>query len=974
MASLSTRALLTLSFLILVILVCQADKTSQRRSVYCDRRCLYFVNKMLRLKHRNTVPNFEQYESSLERFCRSAKIESNKCTEFFGYALKHTDKSQSSWSICQNSKVCKADQQTEKKAGRKEAQLPSSCKVCDVLKKTFGSSLLRKQLSVLRNIISTVCKDTKSKEIHSSCGFVNKHLTAEKIEAMILLKPDSCENYLCNKAAVRAFAFLPRSVGSCKLCHKILNMTLDGIIGSMKIVDTVLQDVDKICDQLKTASEKTICRNAVQRTKKIFDYVIKELKITDLCEGLRICPGNKEDEPFFQVAKSFLSAKSESKACPACESVERVANGEMVNLKSKISAIKSYMDEACADVTDENLRKKCAIAKPIVSMASRNASGLLNADNCRNLMCGGAATFVKSIFPASEKSCSICKTTMKIVADGLKGTVSLVNGILKDVDGICDSLSSAKSKKACHYAISQTREIFKIVFSKLDFSKICTDLGFCKMNGLSNNPKPGKKFSGLLAATDASSASSEACPLCDTLSDNAKTAATIVSAQFAKLTANVKESCESTTNNQTLKCVRLQGILSNFKGDLVSNVLLKNCRNLACSSFAKTLIGKIPKGPKACYYCKYALNITSMAIKQSGALIHTILKSVSQICNDLKSEASKKKCLSIVDETKVVFDFVLKRLDFSSICKDLGLCPKEDSPVAKMYSSLSGKDKSAKCPLCDSVNKVGQDRFAMMQKAVFKLIKQVSGSCKEEQDPEVTQMCALTLANIKKMEGIKFPSNVCGYFLCSSDKAFPSFASKESCTICQNVAKIVSSSLGGAKQVVGVVLNDVEALCSRMKSKAAQQKCNFAVKETKIGFQLLMKSLEPGTVCKDLHLCNSWQKTVFSQVSKMGAFMKGSNNIDLCSSCKTFLDSLKTKDLKNGNVLAVCNSFGDSSMRHMCTTLSSKYSNIIASQRSNTPSAEICAKLQICSKSNKGQQVLQMLSGVLGKFSSLFME
>ncbi len=67
-------------------------------------------------------------------------------------------------------------------------------------------------------------------------------------------------------------------------------------------------------------------------------------------------------------------------------------------------------------------------------------------------MCNDAAQVLKSLFPASEKGCQICKATVKIIAESKDQAVILVKQILNDVDvEICSSLATAEGRKAVRH-------------------------------------------------------------------------------------------------------------------------------------------------------------------------------------------------------------------------------------------------------------------------------------------------------------------------------------------------------------------------------------------------------------------------------------------------------------------------------------------------------------------------------------------
>lgn len=97
---------------------------------------------------------------------------------------------------------------------------------------------------------------------------------------------------------------------------------------------------------------------------------------------------------------------------------------------------------------------------------------------------------------------------------------------------------------------------------------------------------------------------------------------------------------------------------------------------------------------------------------------------------------------------------------------------------------------------------------------------------------------------------------ICRTFLCSRSASFLMRISRSSsCSMCKKAVGFVSSSLATSSKMVDSIMAEVDSLCSSLSSDIAQQKCNFAVKESKIAFQEIIKVFAPGTICNDLAMC-----------------------------------------------------------------------------------------------------------------------
>ncbi len=82
-------------------------------------------------------------------------------------------------------------------------------------------------------------------------------MSPDKLLSTILgLGGASCEKFLCNKASTEVLKFLPKSAGSCKLCHQVLNISLDALKSSEKILDAVLSDVNAVCMNIENKTLK----------------------------------------------------------------------------------------------------------------------------------------------------------------------------------------------------------------------------------------------------------------------------------------------------------------------------------------------------------------------------------------------------------------------------------------------------------------------------------------------------------------------------------------------------------------------------------------------------------------------------------------------------------------------------------------------------------------------------------------------
>lgn len=787
---------------------------------------------------------FKAADRRATRFCRSMKMSEDQCTKFTGYLVEEHDKPQTILSVCNKFNVCGMN--------KKAAPKKSSCAICSTLQKNVQGPLkmVYSQLDEMKAQVTRSCLNAQDPPTKQKCKKMLSKIQMLDNASPIRLTEGLCEKFLCNNFAKAAYTFLPKSSGSCLLCHKVLNITLDVLRNSMTLVRTILVDVEALC-------KSKACHASVKESEKIVSYVFSKLEVSDVCEGVGVCPGSQEDQAMFNVMKNaFIANGDELESCSVCDKVDKA--------DSSMSTVKVFMKQACLEVDDDQLKRKCAIATPIMNA---DTTSLLNKRKCREMFCNKARNNMlkkaASMLPKSEKGCAICKTVMKIVGDGIQGMNQLTYSILKDVDSICDSLKNRTAAKACHYSVNETRKIYDYVVSKLNFGGICVEFGVCSKKMVLQT----QVMFGKMETTE----SSKSCPVCDNVLSTLNVGSAVFGTGVARVASELTAACVNESGAGAIRCQQLASQLQNFSIGASYNRGL--CSKLFCNSILNKFVGLLPKTSATCSICQSSMKIVEDAMKQSTVLVDTILADVAAICEGLKSKVAIQKCQKGIAEGKSIFDYVMKKLDFSGICKDLGLCPKENGAAA-----IPIKAGSTACPTCDRVEKTLHNGETQLRLGLKNLKQQIDGACEQTGSSIMTKKCSSLAPRIESLQTLtlSLPNGaICKNYLCSSSKNMRS--SKSACSTCQEVVKIVSMSFVDAGKLVDDILADVDSICSSLKTEAAQQKCHFAVKETKLVFNEILKILEPGTFCKDLGFCSASKRfsKFFGFGKNMGRSMIG---------------------------------------------------------------------------------------------------
>ena len=89
----------------------------------------------------------------------------------------------------------------------------------------------------------------------------------------------------------------------------------------------------------------------MKESEKIVSYVFSKLEVSDVCEGVGVCPGSQEDQAMFNVMKNaFIANGDELESCSVCDKVDKA--------DSSMSTVKVFMKQACLEVDDDQLKRK----------------------------------------------------------------------------------------------------------------------------------------------------------------------------------------------------------------------------------------------------------------------------------------------------------------------------------------------------------------------------------------------------------------------------------------------------------------------------------------------------------------------------------------------------------------------------------------------------------------------------------------
>lgn len=181
--------------------------------------------------------------------------------------------------------------------------------------------------------------------------------------------------------------------------------------------------------------------------------------------------------------------------------------------------------------------------------------------------------------------------------------------------------------------------------------------------------------------------------------------------------------------------------------------------------------------------------------------------------------------------------------------------------------------------------------------------------------------------------------------------------------------KVVIDGMKSAENMVSTILEECDSLCDSLESEQARETCHFSLKETRKGLEILFKALEPTTLCKDIGFCATWQKSAMKYVSKITKMLGGKN---MCSTCKTMLDGLKSQNMKTSTLIQMCDRLGGKTISSVCTDLSKNYKKLAADPRLQTVSGALCTRLPVCTRRAETSQAFDTLRGLFSGFSKYF--
>ncbi|XP_065071833.1 uncharacterized protein LOC135696381 isoform X6 [Rhopilema esculentum] len=856
------------------------------------------------------------------------------------------------------------------------------CQLCQVLRDTIydSSSDAMSTAEGIEKAFKIICGARKQPmEKSASVQFPQcKDVIAMSKLMVIYLNAGVAKQRVCNTICIESTTKKAvRSENSCKICKQVVNYVSMGIKIFNQTEKEIIDSVNQFCTTFsRNQKQDGECQKIVGYVDMVFKMVLKGMDVSQICVQLDFCNQMESVLPFETRLTGLL--------------------------KSFGNRISSYARKAAGIATKKALR--------------------------------------------SEKSCKICKQVVNYVSMGIKIFKQTEKEIIDSVNQFCTTFSrNEKQDEECQKIVGYVDMVFKMVLKGMDVSQICVQLDFCNQmesvlpfetrltallksfgNRMSSYARKAAR-----TATKKAGRSEKSCKICKQVVNYVSMGIKTFNQTEKEIIDSVNQFCTTFSRNQKQdgECQKIVGYVDMvfkmvLKGMDVSQIcvqldfcnqmesvlpfetrltgLLKSFGN-RMSSYARKAAGiatkKAVRSEKSCKICKQVVNYVSMGIKIFNPTEKEIIDSVNQFCTTFsRNEKQDEECQKIVGYVDMVFKMVLKGMDVSQICVQLGFCKQMKSVLpfesrrtgnlmsyyarkaAEVYQDLptvieryhkveSGKEVTSSsndkaCDLCKTVTNIVYYSVKYANSTIEAIEEAIKVICNAQVGP-VKKSCLFYLSKIDEIiqyiEKGLMPNDICVKLgFCSKTVHETNNLSWQNvheeyqttarsvCRICHSTERIVKKDMRTFESSLRLMTKYAQIACISPLNENLKEKCSYAAQVIQSAEQLRKQILDPSE-CKKV-ICNK------PFIIAMHIAKKTNNQVcDICRYAenmlvKRFQNLDKTMQMSLSEVDKICDMIPYSSLSSRCHSYVNRTKAVCDNIVEKLKSANLCVKLRLCPK------------------------
>jgi len=553
---------------------------------------------------------------------------------------------------------------------------------------------------------------------------------------------------------------------------------------------------------------------------------------------------------------------------------------------------------------------------------------------CKELGLCSSLKQVKAVpVKANPVTCEVCKYAMSYL-DSMLVQNSTEEEVKQALDSLCGKLPTSMSGECKTLVDTYADQIIKMIVQDLaDPTSLCKDLGLCS----SKNTK-----------TSIVKSNPVTCEICEmamqyleSMLSNNSTEEEIkqgLDQLCAYLPESARGECTSLVDQYADTIVKL--LLQELKPDVI-------CKELQlCASKAKVSVvhvkSLVKANPVTCEICEMAMQYLDSMLSNNSTE-EEIKQGLDQLCTYLP-ESVRGECTSLVDQyTDTIVKLILQDLKPDAICKTLTLCAshvKDDLPCEVCRDALEVLENIIKENRTKEIIKEGLDRLCTV---VPSSISQKCDSFVEFYGSLVINMLLNDIAPEKLCKELK----LCPASITKVKKTVhqPKIKNAITCEFCEYAITFLDNQLK-KERTEKQIKAALENLCSYLPSSVSGQ-CDSMVKlNTDVLVKLLIRELDPSTICNELKACTKgyFKKDLEVKTNPV--------ECELCSQAVKYLDSVLTtksteEEIKK-EVISLCSHL-PAAIENECDALITEYGDeLIKLVVQQIQPDKICKALKIC--------------------------
>eukprot|EP00112_Aurelia_sp_Birch-Aquarium-sp1_P018444 Seg440.8 transcript_id=Seg440.8/GoldUCD/mRNA.D3Y31 product="hypothetical protein" protein_id=Seg440.8/GoldUCD/D3Y31 len=931
------EAMKTVAILLVLLVVSLTKASNSKKIKHCNKKCVLLVNNARQL--RTLGINLSSPNRKLSKYCRSTNISNDQCANIIKLSQ---DLQLTQQAVCLQSGICQKEDQPNR----------TPCPICDAIESNIKRPIKQysRKTADVKRLVSDICRTSTTPSLKAQCERLQPRLGIFGDNILRLFKPSTCRQIMCNTLTKKVMRLFPNNPLACRICQTSATATTKGIKAISNVFDVVLSDVSALCKDFNSTAVSIKCRKVTESIDRIVNYVVKQLNFDDICVKLDICPGgDKAQSPMFNILQSVVMAEpAEKESCPVCETFLDDNNDALGKLKVNMKKISEFTAQTCNKQGNKSMKSRCDLLQQMKSATDTRSFR----KTCRMLMCSNVANLVKLIAPTFE-ACPLCKAIQKIVTDSFKQGTKLMDTITSELSVICEDLKNEAARKTCYYSFNMTLKATDYIMSKFNFSNFCVVAGVCTKDRIT--PNRGHWLTQALSMKDRFmtflamvSPSPKRCSACDMMSGSINHMKIQFNEKVAEIKSTLDKSCEAESTVIQAKCSVLKADLERSIRKQIPFVSGEACSKYLCNNLVKRMMGRLRKDSKTCDLCRNIVKTATDGIKAGFHISDTFIEDLRPMCKEIKLRKGKQECEKSLSLYNNVYGFFVKKIDLSSACTLIGLCPKEKLPI----KSLPDTSPADKCAVCTKMESLTGPEFQKFRNKLESLKTLVSGLCTGSGKPRIDAECwglSFLTRILEKSVAPQFTKQGCRKNLCQGALAkLPKSA--KACQICKEVVKISSISLKSFQTMfLGILQGVDEAVCSELNNTAASALCHKIVGDIKTILDLVIKQLSPAGFCEEVGICPKK--------------MIGRNQ---CEVCKTVYE-VNSQEMSYENLLSTCQRLG----AQECEEIARNFKLLGAAKRFHLSSKVACQRVSLCKKTDVMGIVSKILNKV-GSFGSWF--